>query len=78
MMASSVDVDADMEGLFGRDEEGEGEGEGQDQTQSLTQQGTWDYAQNVSCSGFLTLPNPDPLVTIADPDPSLFSKCWAD
>jgi hypothetical protein len=47
MMASSVDVDADMEGLFGRDEEGE-EGERQDQTQSLTQQGTRDYAQNVS------------------------------
>ncbi len=54
MMASSVDVDADMEGLFGRDEEGE-EGERQDQTQSLTQQGTRDYAQNVSwCSNKYT------------------------
>ena len=45
MMAGSVDVDADMEGLFGREEEEE-EGEGQAQTQSLTQQG---YCSHTFC-----------------------------
>ncbi len=55
MMASSVDVDADMEGLFGRDEEGE-EGEGQDQTQSLTQQGTRDCTHKMFSDVLIDVP----------------------